>query len=320
MQRIEFEQTAAFLHECEDAYILIHQSPDGDCVGSGYSLQAVLRQLGKRAKVLCADPIPERFAFLRPEVPEEDFEPKCVISVDVADPKLMGSYREMYGERVDLCIDHHVSNLLYAERTLLHAGAAAACEILCGLYRYMGVRFTEQIASCLYTGMATDTGCFKFDNTTPETHVYCAELMREFPGIRYGMINRNMFDVKSPSRLRAEMLMLSRMEYFLDGKCAMICVSQSLLAETGMDESDTEGMTNLPTQPEGVEVGVTLREKATGGYKISLRSADRVNVSSICQELGGGGHVKAAGCFLQGELEEVKARVLAAIEKGLAQA
>ncbi len=319
MQRIDFAQAAAFLRECEDVHILIHQSPDGDCIGSGYSLQAVLRQMGKRAQVLCADPIPQRYDFLMPVEPEEVFAPKCVISVDVADPKLMGAYKEQYGACVDLCIDHHVSNLLYAERTLLMADAAAACEVLYRLYREMGVTFTEQIAMCLYTGMATDTGCFKFDNTTPETHIYSAELMREFPAIRYGMINRLMFDVKSPSRLRAEMLMLSRMEYYLDGKCAMICVSQELLSETGMDESDTEGMTNLPTQPEGVEVGVTLREKETGGYKISLRSADQVNVSAICQTLGGGGHVKAAGCFLRGELEEVKARVLDAVQKGLEQ-
>ncbi len=320
MQKLDFQQTADFLRSCEDAYILIHQNPDGDCIGSGYSLQAVLRQLGKRAKVLCADAIPARYDYLKPQEPEEEFEPQCIISVDVADPKLLGSYKEQYGDKVALCIDHHVSNLHYAKHTLLFPDAAAACEVLYGLYRYMNVQFTKQIAMCLYTGMATDTGCFKFDNTTPETHIYTAELMREFPDIRYGKINRAMFDVKSPSRMRAEMIMMGQMEYYLDGRCAMICVTQALLAETGMDENDTEGLTNLPTQPEGVEVGITMREKATGGYKISLRSANDVNVSAICQTLGGGGHVKAAGCFVKGELAEVKAKVLAAVEKGLEQA
>ncbi len=320
MQMLDFQQTAAFLRSCEDAYILIHQNPDGDCIGSGYSLQAVLRQLGKRAKVLCADPIPARYDYLKPQDPEEEFAPQCIISVDVADPKLLGSLREQYGDKVVLCIDHHVSNLQYANNTLLFPDAAAACEVLYGLYRFMKVQFTEQIAMCLYTGMATDTGCFKFDNTTPETHIYTAELMREFPDVQYGKINRAMFDVKSPSRLRAEMIMMGKMEYFLDGRCAMICVTQALLAETGMDENDTEGLTNLPTQPEGVEVGITMREKATGGYKVSLRSANDVNVSAICQTLGGGGHVKAAGCFVKGELAEAKAKVLAAVEKGLEQA
>ncbi len=320
MQKYDFQQTAEFLKGCEDAYILIHQSPDGDCVGSGLSLQAVLRLMGKRAKVLCADPIPQRYNYLLPEEPEEDFAPKSVISVDVADPKLFGSYCAQYRDKVELCIDHHVSNLHYAKRTLLHPDAAAACEVLYGLYRYMEIPFTEQIAKCLYTGMATDTGCFKFDNTTPETHIYAAELMREFPNVRYGLINREMFDVKSPSRLRAEMLMLQAMEYYLDGKCAMICVTQELRDRTGMEENDTEGLTNLPTQPEGVEVGITLREREPNVYKISLRSAKDVNVSAICQSLGGGGHVKAAGCLLKGELADVKATVLAAVKKGIEEA
>ncbi len=317
MQMHDFDQAEAFLRNCEDAYILIHQSPDGDCVGSGYSLQAVLRLLGKRAKVLCADPIPARYDFLKPETPEEDFEPQCIIAVDVADPKLFGSLEAQYGDKVDLCIDHHVSNKHYAKQTLLRADAAAACEVLYSLYQRMQVQLTQQIATCLYTGMATDTGCFKFDNTTPDTHMYAAQLMRDFPDIRYGLINRQMFDVKSPERLRAEMLMLQAMEYYLDGKCAMICVTCALREETGMDEQDTEGLTNLPTQPEGVEVGITLREREPGVYKISLRSAGDVNVSAICQTLGGGGHVKAAGCLLKGELEAVKATVLEAVQKGL---
>lgn len=159
MKQITIEQAAEFLDTCEDAHILIHRSPDGDCIGAGYSLQAVLRLLGKRAKVLCADPIPERFNYLLPEEPEEDFEPKCVISADVSDEKLFGSLEPQYAGKVDLCVDHHVSNLLYAERVLLEPHAAAACEVLYKVYRAMGIQFTKQIAMCLYTGMATDTGC-----------------------------------------------------------------------------------------------------------------------------------------------------------------
>lgn len=320
MQRFDFQKTADFLKGCEDAYILIHHSPDGDCIGSGYSLQAVLRQMGKRSKVLCADPIPERYSFLLPEEPEEDFEPGCILSVDVADPKLLGSYNALYGDRVELCIDHHVSNLEYADNLLLDAGAAAACEILYQLYRFMGVTFTEQIAACLYTGIATDTGCFKFSNTSPATHRFAAELMEAFPRLNYAHINRLMFDIKSPSRMRAEMLMLGRMEFYLDGKCTMIAATQDLYDETGMDPKDTEGMTNLPLQLEGVEVGITIREKEPGAYKVSMRSANNVNVSAICKTLGGGGHVKAAGCLLKGDIADVKARLVAAVQKGMEEA
>ena len=155
-------KTAAWLQQCEDAYILIHRSPDGDCIGAGYALAEILQQLGKRAAVLCNDEIPPRYQFMLPEQPAAaDFPPKCIIAVDVADAKLLGSrIQEQYDSRVDLCIDHHVSNVPYAKARLLDGTASAVCEILYRLCRVLPVQITDSIAVCLYTGMATDTGCF----------------------------------------------------------------------------------------------------------------------------------------------------------------
>ena len=132
MQELTLAKTAAWLQQCEDAYILIHRSPDGDCIGAGYALAEILQQLGKRAAVLCNDEIPPRYQFMLPEQPAAaDFPPKCIIAVDVADAKLLGSrIQEQYGSRVDLCIDHHVSNVPYAKARLLDGTASAVCEIL----------------------------------------------------------------------------------------------------------------------------------------------------------------------------------------------
>ena len=315
--RIENPEAAEFIRNCEDVHILIHMNPDGDCIGSGYSLQAVLKLLGKRSKVICADPIPERFHFLLPEEPEEEFPAKNIISVDCADEKRFGSFEETYAGKVELCIDHHISNAFYAERLLLEADASSACEVLYRLYRHMGIKLTEQIAKCLYTGIATDTGCFKFSCTGADTHLIVSEIMREFPEIRYDLINRNMFDVKSPSRIRAEMLMLSQMEYHLDGKCTMIWATKQICEENQINIKDMEGLTSLPLQPEGVLVGITLREQDNGSYRISLRSSDYVNVSVICQQFGGGGHVKAAGCEMSGSPEEIRQILLDAVAKAL---
>ena len=317
MNKINIPETAEFLSNCEDVHILIHRSPDGDCVGAGYSLQAVLKLLGKRAKVLCADNIPERFNFLKPEELEEDFPAKNIISVDVADTKLLGNLEEIYLNKIQLCIDHHVSNKFYAENTLLEENAAAACEVLYKLYRYMQIEFTPQIAKCLFTGMATDTGCFKFENTTPETHIFAAELMREFPDIRYGLINRQMFDVKSPSRIKAEMLMLSQMEYYFNNQCTIIWATLELCQKYQVDEKDMEGLTSLSLQPEGVEIGITFREREPNVFKVSMRSTKDVDVSKICQMFGGGGHIKAAGCLLKGSQDEVRKKVLQVVEKAL---
>lgn len=317
MTRMTIEETAAFLKNCRDVHILIHRSPDGDCIGSGYSLQAVLKSLGIRSRVLCSDPIPPRFGYLLSDEEEERFEPQCVIAVDVADEKLFGTLEETYAGKVDLCIDHHISNLEYADRLLLEGDASAACEVLYKVYRAMGVPFTRQIAMCLYTGMATDTGCFKFSNTTPDTHIFTAQIMREYPDIRYDLINREMFTVKSRGQLNAEIVMLQNMEYHAEGRITIIWATLALCHENGVDEKDMEGLTSLGLQPEGVEVGITVREREPGEYKISMRSARDVNVSAICQVFGGGGHVKAAGCTLNGTVDEVRAQLLSAVEAAL---
>ena len=218
MQELTLAKTAAWLQQCEDAYILIHRSPDGDCIGAGYALAEILQQLGKRAAVLCNDEIPPRYQFMLPEQPAAaDFPPKCIIAVDVADAKLLGSrIQEQYGSRVDLCIDHHVSNVPYAKARLLDGTASAVCEILYRLCRVLPVQITDSIAVCLYTGMATDTGCFQYDNAGPETHRAVAALMEICPDVRYAWINRKMFAVKSFGRLQLDKLLIDHLECYLE--------------------------------------------------------------------------------------------------------
>ena len=167
-------ETAAQLQTIQQAMILIHQSPDGDCIGSGYALAALLRQMGCHAVVRCSDPIPERYAFLAveetPDTVDEDA--AVILSVDVAD---------------------HIMHRSFAKACCLYPKAAAACEIVYAIAKELPVKLTPQIATCLYTGMATDTGCFQFDNVTPHTLRIVADLMEQFPEIHYAWINRAMF-------------------------------------------------------------------------------------------------------------------------------
>ena len=144
-----------------------------------------------------------------------------------------------------------------------------------------------------------------------------AKLKREH-ALPYARINRNMFDVKSLGRLKMERAVMEIMEFYLDGRCTMICVTQDILRQMQVEEAELDGIAGLPLQVEGVEVGVTLKEKEPGFYKISMRSADRANVSRICGQLGGGGHVKAAGCALRGTLSQVKEILVRAVEQELA--
>lgn len=313
---IDLSEAVEFLKGCEDAVILTHQSPDGDCIGAGFALKDLLEALGKRSRVLCSDEFPKRYDFMTSVGSGEKFEPKTVIAVDIADPQLMGNLREIYGNKVQLCIDHHISNVGYAEKTLLNAGASATCELIYELADAMKIQMSDHCAACIYTGIATDTGCFKYECTTARCHEIAAELMKSHK-LKYAKINREMFDVKSIGRLKMERIVTDLMEYYLDNRLTMICITSDILNEQHVDANDLDGCASIPLQVEGVEVGVTIKEKSENEYKVSMRSANDVNVSAICQTLGGGGHIKAAGCLVKGTLEEVKAAVVEAVRKGM---
>lgn len=313
---IDLSEAVEFLKGCEDAVILTHQSPDGDCIGAGFALKDLLEALGKRSRVLCSDEFPKIYDFMTSVGSGEEFEPKTVIAVDIADPQLMGNLRETYGNKVQLCIDHHISNVGYAEKTLLNAGASATCELIYELADAMKIQMSDHCAACIYTGIATDTGCFKYECTTARCHEIAAELMKSHK-LKYAKINREMFDVKSIGRLKMERIVTDLMEYYLDNRLTMICITSDILNEQHVDANDLDGCASIPLQVEGVEVGVTIKEKSENEYKVSMRSANDVNVSAICQTLGGGGHIKAAGCLVKGTLEEVKAAVVEAVRKGM---
>lgn len=314
--KIDFNEAAGLLKNCENAYILIHQSPDGDCTGSGIALYHILKYMGKKAKVICSDEIPARYDFLTESYIDEEFEPEFIIASDVADINLLGDYKDLYGSAVNLCIDHHISNTDYAEKTLVCPDASAACEVVFELIKLLGIPLTEDITKCIYTGIATDTGCFKYENTTARCHEIVAELKRTYD-VGYAHINREMFEVKSRGRIKIEMAVTDIMEYYLDGRCTMICVTTDILDRWGVDESELEGIAGIPLQIEGVEVGVTIKQRDETNFKISMRSANKVNVSNICASLGGGGHIKAAGCLLSGTLDEVKKQIIDAVAEGM---
>lgn len=313
---IGLSEAENFLRNCKDAVIITHRNPDGDCTGAGFAIKDILEQLGIRSRVVCHDVFPDRYNFLTAGGAGEDFEPQTVIAVDIADPKLMGNYEEIYGNKVQLCIDHHISNKNYAEKTLLRSDASAACEIIYDLAKFMGLKLTKHCVECLYTGIATDSGCFKFACTTPHTHEVAAEMMREYSDINFTRINRYMFDVKSAGRIKLESRLNDMLETYLDGKLCIISVTREMMSEFGISESELEGFAPLTIQYEDAEVGIFMRQRADD-YKCSFRSADKVNVSEICETLGGGGHAKAAGCNLSGDIDDIKRQLVSAVEKAL---
>ncbi len=297
----------------DNILIITHQSPDGDTLGSGFALYYGLKQLGKRVRVVCSDEFPPRYDFLFEGYAEEEFEPDFIVAVDLADKQLFGAQYSPLADRVDLCIDHHPSNTRYARHLLLRPKAAATCEIMYEVLRGMGVKFDERIGTCIYTGIATDTGCFRFSNTTVNSHRIAARMMQ--CEVKIGKINRLMFETKTQSRIAIEQQVLSSIEYYFDRRCAVISVTKQMLKSSGAAESELEGLSTLPRQIEGVQIGVMLREKDSGEFKVSMRTNEGFDASKICGLLGGGGHVKAAGCVVGGDLEHAKKTVIDTIAR-----
>ena len=305
------------LLHAENVLILCHKNPDGDTVGSSTALYHALKGLGKTAALLCSDPIPARYAYMQIELYTGQFEPGYVVAVDVAGIQLFGDGARPYSDRVDLCIDHHGSNSGYADAMYLDASAAATAEIIYQLLEAMQVPITPVIADCLYTGISTDTGCFLYNNTTAHTHKVAAALMEA--GARVGELNALLFESKSKGRIAIERTALENLEYYFDEQCALIYMTREQIAASGVSAAELEGVTGLPRKIEGVRVGVTLRQQPGGSYKVSIRTVKGVDACAIAKRLGGGGHEQAAGCELEGNLDNAKAAVLAEVEKELAR-
>lgn len=311
---IDLTRTAELLLERDDYHILIHGFPDGDTIGSGYALCRALRAIGKRANVICAHEIPGVYSFIT-EQPEQSFEPHTIIAVDVADLKLLGCDPGKYEGRVYLAIDHHATNRNFAQYTWLDAGAAATCEMIYSLVLALGVKPDVKIAEALYAGVSTDTGCFRFSNTTPQTHRIAARLMET--GIDAASINQKLFGTKSRRRLEIEKHILSHMEFHFGGRVAAIFVTTDMVRQLHATEGDLEGITSIPREVEGVLIGLTFRQKEDGSFKVSMRSRPPVNAGKLCALMGGGGHPCAAGCSVQGDLPTVKKQLLEICARGL---
>ncbi len=315
MNEQQFHDLAAFLRAHDNYEILTHAYPDGDTLGSGFALCLALQQLGKNARVITTG-VSKDFVFLQKEIREQSFAPHTVVSVDVADEKLLGENREKYEGRIDLCVDHHGTNKVQAPLRFVDGSAAANCEILYRLFQYMGIEITRAIANNLYTGISTDTGCFRYSNTTSDTLRLAASLMDEPAGCDTAYINKVMFETKTRKKLMLEREIYDTIDYCAANRCAMIAVTLDIQQKVGVGDGELEGLASIPRQIEGVEIGITLREKAKDDFKISVRTNEHViNAAQFCARFGGGGHAAAAGCSVKGSLTDVKAQLKAAVEE-----
>ena len=312
---IDLKQCVEILKENDNFLILSHEHPDGDTLGSAFALASALKKMGKKRAFKCSDEMSKDFSYMYEGFENDDVgENPFIVAVDVADVHLLGDLAEIYGDKVNLCIDHHMSNAYFSEKLLLQ-DRAAACEIVFKVIKKLGVEIDEYIANCLYTGISTDTGCFRYQNTNAKTFRAVAELVDI--GVNTKMINKIMFETKSKSFLELDLLARKTLEYHFEDKCAIITITQKMYEESGSNEHECYPITALPRQIEGVLVGAVIKEKQNGAFGVSVRTEGDIDASEICARLGGGGHAGAAGCEIKENYETAKAKILESIRMSL---
>jgi phosphoesterase RecJ-like protein len=300
-------EAAAFLRENNGYIILTHRHPDGDTIGSAAGLCLGLRSIGKQAYVARNPEVVGRFERIVGHLtPPEDYIPQTVLSVDTAALSLFPEKFGKLSENVALSIDHHPNSCSFAKHLLADPECAAAGELVTLLLGEMDVKITHEIANALYIAIITDTGCFRFENTTGKALRVAADLIDT--GINAAAITREFFETKTPSRFALESELLRDIEY--DGKIAITLLTLEKISKTKATYDDIDGISSLVKAIVGVEIGVTLREEKDGSVKVSVRTSANYSAYSICLELGGGGHARAAGCLIKGGIVEARAKIL----------
>ena len=308
------------IKKAQTIVVLAHESPDGDAIASSLSVMHAISQLGKKVDVVIPE-YPKDFNFLPgaekilAKGKEEPYE--LAISVDGADLKRLAGGKEYFEPaKKTIQIDHHSVNSMFADFNYVDPAAPACCQVLIAMFEYYEIEITKELATCILTGIVTDTGGFQWGGVTPETFEFAAELVRK--GAKLKEICRIALRKKSKAHCELEKLIYNRLEFLEDGKIAMAYLTLDDYKTLNAEIGDDEGLVEMLRDIEDVEVAVLLKEKeGTNGFKGSLRSHETVNVSDICMLLGGGGHRGAAGCFVSGTLEQAKAKVINAVKQGL---
>jgi phosphoesterase RecJ-like protein len=305
------------LKQCRTILISAHKSPDGDALGSQLALMLALEKAGKTVTAHNLDPVPEIYQFLpyagriKTGVPVPGRYDAYIV-VD-ADPPRTGLFDKTYPADVLINIDHHITNPRDWPLTWLDPEASACGEMVYRLVRELGIPLDCDIALCLYTAIFTDTGSFRYSNTTPESMKIAATLLEA--GADPWLVTENVYESFAFKRLKLLGTVLAGMERSPDGRIAWVVVTEELYRQTGTTAEDTDNFVNFVRSVKGVEVAVLFRQTAPKEYKISLRSKGRVDLSGLAQALGGGGHKNAAGGHLKGPLDEVKRNVVSEVEK-----
>ena len=293
-----------------------HVAPEGDAIGSILAMESLLRRLGKKTTVVAEDEFPSRLHCLSSKHWKQLDKLKTRPAFDalvVADcPTLerIGRVRELVTpDTVIFNIDHHVSNQYFAHYNYVRPGAAASGEVVYDIFKHLKMRLGREEATNLYVALSTDTGSFKYDNTTVHSHQIAAELIGA--GINLEKINEDLYSTYSLNKINLYSRLLGRVTTDAEGKIAWVAMRRRDLQESGATDEDTEGFIDFLKFLREVKIAFFMTESQNDGHiRVSFRSKDSYDVNKIATWFNGGGHKKASGCIMRATLEEAEEMIL----------
>ncbi len=297
-----------------------HEGPDGDAVGSSLALASFLRSIGKEVTVHYQDPVPDLYSFLPgsdsvfKHIPDKHFDVAFVL--DIGERKRAGKeFCEFYRVTTTVNLDHHLSCDNFADYNLIDSQAAATGILVYRIASAFGYRFDPETALCIYVATIADTGSFRYSNANREAFTVAGEMIE--CGVNAWDVAEKLYENQPRRRLELLAKCLPTLEVFKDGQAASVTVTCDMYAACGADAELTDGFVNYPRSIRGVEVAIFFRQLETRKFKVGFRSKGKVNVAAFSAALGGGGHHNAAGCTVDGTLDEVKATVYRIVEESL---
>ena len=301
--------------------LVAHTNPDGDSIGSQIALCLSLQQLGKSVVIFSEDKIPPNYHFLLGsqqilhELPSvADFD--VVFILDCSDTERQGKHcRELSKAKLLINIDHHYSNKGFCPITLLDSKAGATAELVFCIIEALGTKITADIANNIYAGVLTDTGGFCYSSTTSNTLLVASKVVAA--GANPQMVSENIYEDSPMAKIKLLSQALASLNTCAKGAIGWLTVTLDDIARAGAVPEHTEGLVEVPRRISGVKIAILFKEVDKNYYKISLRSKGSVNVARPAEAFGGGGHINAAACRCQGDLDAIRTAVITEVKKSL---
>ena len=299
------------INKAEKIVILTHENPDGDAIGSSLAMYHALKEYGKNPDIIIPE-YPKTFNCLpgieNVKIKSDVSHYDLAISLDCATIKMLNGFANYFeNAKSKVCIDHHSTNTMFGDYNYVNPDAPACSQILLVILQYFGIEVSKEIGTCILAGIITDTGGFKYQGVTAETFEFVSWLLNK--GVNVSKLYRQVLEVQTRPNFELHRIASNRIEFLEGGKIAYTYITKEDEENVKAESGDHEGIVNIGREVEGVEVSIFISE-TDKGCKVSLRSNDYVNVSDACVVFGGGGHPRAAGCTIQGTVEQAKEKVL----------